>query len=474
MSRTDYKLPMTDYSLLRGKRVTVMGLGLHGGALGTITWLHEQGAKITVTDLKTSEQLAASISKLKPFTDVQLVLGKHRDEDFSKADLVIRNPAVPKNSEYLKIAHSAGVPVAMDSSLFFQYSPSTDIIGVTGSKGKTTTATAIATVLKVHNPATVAVGIDGISPLGSLKQIQPNAPVVFELSSWRLEALGERSLSPNTAIVTSIYHEHLNTYETFEDYVDTKKMIWRYQRPDGITILNWDDPIIRTWSQDIYSKLYWYSLQTVPEADGICIENSAIRVRVAGKTWDLFSADALPYQADHERRNLLPAILIGVLKGMKQAGIERAIRKIGRLPHRLEPVRELDDVTYINDSTATMPDATIAALRSLAGKPLILILGGSDKRLQFAELAEEIGQADIRSLIWLPGTATERMQALIGPKTRAAQYWAQSMIEAVHKAHDEAKAGDTVLLSPGATGFGLFQHEFDRGEKFRSAVEQLA
>lgn len=454
---------------LRDKKVTVMGLGLHGGALGTITWLQSQGALVTATDLKTEEQLAPTIAKLPQ--SVRLALGRHDDSDFTNADLVIRNPAVPKTSPYLQLAKKAGIPIEMDSSLFFAHSPSKNIIGITGSKGKTTTANAIYHVLHAHDPNTVPVGTDGISPLGALNDITPTTRVVFELSSWRLEPLQEQRVSPPIAVVTSIYKEHLNTYTSFDEYVAVKKSIFTHQGKEGIALLNADDPIISTWQHDVPGTLLWFGLGKPTQ--GIGIDNGRVVISKDGTTTDILAISALPTTHSHEIRNLLPSILLAHLFGMSAPDIEKAVQSLARLPHRIEFVRELHDVRYVNDSAATMPDATIAALRA-TDTPVVLILGGNDKELEFEALANEISNTTVRSLVWLPGTATERMQSVICaqnptiPSTDIA-----SMQEAVQVAQSAAQPGDTVLLSPGATSFGLFAHEFDRGDQYKQAVAAL-
>lgn len=462
---------------LKNKRVTVMGLGLHGGALGTIKWLHEQGAKLLVTDLKPEKELAATMEKLKDYKDIMFVLGEHREQDFTDTDLVIQNPAVPRTSKYIQFARERGVAVEMDSSLFWQHCPSQQIIGITGSKGKTTTATAIATVLKVHDPHTVAVGIDGVAPLAELKNIKPDAPVVFELSSWRLEALEPLHVSPTTAVVTSLYRDHLNTYASFTDYIDAKKTIIRYQKASDRAILNADDPLVKKWAPEVKGKLYWYSLRPLERGLGIFVRNSQITQRLSddGSEQTLFPLDHVQLTAIHQRRNLLPAILLGTLAGMPAEQIMRAINSIVDLPHRLEKVRFYKNATYINDSAATIPDATIAALNTLGHTPLVHILGGSDKKLAFAELAVVEAQAIIRALIFLPGTATNAIKAALAKRLQPLppQYDAATMDQAVKKAVEVAQAGDIVLLSPGATSFGLFQHEFDRGDQFRRSVLAL-
>lgn len=457
---------------LKGKRVTVAGLGLHGGALGTIEWLVGQGARVTVTDLKTKEQLKPTLGKLEKYLGITFVLGEHRRKDFTNADMIIRNPAVPKNSEFLQAAREAGVPIEMDSSLFFLYSPSKDIVGITGSKGKTTAANAISTVLQAHSTKTVAVGIDGISPLGELPRVQPDSPVVFELSSWRLEALAQHQLSPPVAVVTSIYKEHLNTYSSFDEYIATKQIIVRYQKKEDIAILNRDNEALLAWQPVVQSRLFWFTIGDLPEGNGIFIRSGKVVIRTNEKEEELFPVANLPLRYEHEKRNILPAILMGHLRGMPASEITRALQKLRALPHRLEEVAQIKEVTYINDSAATMPDATIAALDALQGQTLVHIIGGSDKKLEFEKLAKRLAAASIRALVWLPGTATERMKETIRKKVDVSMIDASSMQDAVEKASQLAQTGDTVLLSPGATSFGLFQHEFDRGNQFREAVKK--
>jgi len=487
----------------QNKKVTVMGLGLHGGALGNIEWLVSQGAIVTATDLKSEDELKATVEKMRRkglLTEapspsaadgdspsgrgrkkypVKLVLGEHRVEDFTGADMVLRNPAVPRDSEFIRLARETGVPVEMDSSLFFENCLSREIIGVTGSKGKTTTSNAIAVLLKSKWPQTVAVGIDGVSPLLELPKIKEAAPVIFELSSWRLEVLDEKKLGPKVVVITSIFRDHLNTYESFENYIEVKKSILKHQRSDSLAIFNRDDEKIRDWGGLVQGKLYWYTLSDLPDEQGIFVRDGRVMIRddASSPAKFLFDLKDLPLESEHERRNLLPGILIACLQGMSVNEVKAGLELITRLPHRLEEARVIDGVVYINDSAATMPDAAMAALESFREQIIVHIVGGSDKNLLFEGLArkeKEMGER-IRALVWLPGTATERMKESFrraGVETKSED--AASMQEAVEKAKALAKSGDIVLLSPGATSFGLFQHEFDRGDQFREAVNKLS
>ena len=459
-----------------GKHVLVLGLGLHGGAIGNIKWLAQQGARITVSDTKSREQLGHSIQKLSDISGIQYIFGSQDEINLDDVDMVLRNPAVPRKAPLLERAREKNIPVIMDSSIFFDQVGRERIIGITGSKGKTTTSHAIFHVLKSIISETTAVGIDGVSPLGELSNISSKTvPIVFEISSWRLEALQETHTSPHIAVCTSIYKDHLNTYSSYEEYIEVKKQIIKDQTHDDIAILNYDDKIIRTWEKDVKGQLYWYSLKPLSEGKlGIWVDGGDVKTNWNNQDQTACTLLDIPHSSPHELRNKLPAILIALLHGTMPQQITSALKAIPQLKHRMQLVREIGGVKYINDTTATMPDATIAALKSIQENPLILILGGSDKALEFQNLAQQISQQkNLKHLIWLPGTATDRMKQEILPVTSAHSYYASSMEEAVSSASEFAKDGDTVLLSPGATSFGLFLHEFDRGEAFIKAVEKL-
>ena len=463
---------------LRGKRITVMGLGVHGGAAGNIRWLAEQGALLTVTDLKTQRELADTLQELRDLPQVRWVLGEHREADFTDTDLVIRNPAVPRNSAYLQLARRQSVPIEMDSSLFFKSSPTENVVGVTGSKGKSSTTTFTAKLLQLKHDNVVTVGVEGTSPLAALDTLRPDGLAVFELSSWRLEALAEHAVSPSTAIVTSLYRDHLNTYDSYQHYVDTKKAIVKNQRRNDRVLLNYDDDEVRQWADEVASRVFWYSLGDTIPGPGICVVRGMISINTANPLTGiipLFPVADVPLKSEHELRNMLPGIYLAWSSGVRPESLRLHVEELETLSHRLEPVQVVNDVTYINDSAATIPDATVAALRSLRDRHLVLILGGSDKQLTFEQLARELTYSRVRGIIFLPGTATETMQAEITGQYRVPPWieHATSMADAVQQAKHLARQHDVVLLSPGATSFGLFKHEFDRGEQFKEAVEQL-
>lgn len=461
--------------LFDGKRITVVGLGTHGGAVGNIRWLWEQGADLTVTDLKPAAELEESIQELQDLPDIQWVLGRHQKSDFTDTDMVVRNPAVPRRSPYLQAAREAHVPIEMDSSLFFKYSPTRNIIGVTGSKGKTTATLAIAHLLKLVFPRVALVGVETTSPLEALNYLTARDTAVFELSSWRIEALQEHHISPHTAVITSLYQDHLNTYDSFAEYITTKKALLSWQTPSDRVLLNYDDPLVRQWATGATGSVKWYTLASSIPGEGVYVSQHEITIRQGGSATSLFPIHQLPFQSDHQRRNLLPAIYLAFCNNVRIESIRQQLQHLEKPAHRLEFVTEIQGVQYINDSAATIPDATIAALDAFRDKHIVLIAGGSDKKLNFTPLARRLPDARMRAIVLLPGNATPHLLREIRgayeslpPITET-----KSMTEAVRAAYEQARAGDIVLLSPGATSFGLFKHEFDRGAQFRAALESL-
>lgn len=432
-----------------GSRVLIMGLGLHGGGVGTAKFFCRQKAKVLVTDLKTKEQLKESINKLKSFP-IKYVLGKHQEKDFINSDLIIKNPDVPNSSPYLKIAKHHNIPVESDISLFFKLSKAF-IIGVTGTKGKSTTASLIYELLKPKYKRVFLAGNIGISPLELLSKIKRGDKVVLELSSFELENL---KISPRVAVITNIFPDHLNRYANMRDYIDAKKIIFKYQKKNDFLILNYDDPLVRQFAKEAKSKVYFF-----PDT------RKAPFVRL--KDFKLAGV--------HNWYNLLAALSVAKLLKVPAESIKKSIKRFKGIPGRQEFVKEMNGVKYFNDTTATVPDATIQALKTFSNKfpnsNIILIVGGQNKGLNYSGLSEEIKEkAD--SLVMLPGTASDKIKEGLAGDFRIHEV--SSMREAVKKSAELATKGDVVVLSPAAASFNLFKNEFDRGKQFVNAVKNLS
>ncbi len=462
---------------IAGKKITVMGLGLHGGAVGNIEWLAKHGARILVTDTKNERELSDSLKKIERLKGVEYRLGGHKKADFVSADMVLVNPGVPRESEYLRAAERAGVSIEMDSGLFFEFCASEKIIGITGTKGKTTTSKIIESLLGINSVEVATIGVDGVSPLKKLDSINKETVVVFELSSWRLEALGLKRRSPHIAVVTSFYPDHLNTYDSLKDYEGAKKNIIKYQHEKGVAIINSDYEILRKWKNNVRGKIYWYG-ETKKKymKEGVFLKNGKIIIYHEEKKIEMTDR-ALSLFFGKQKINLLPAIMISYLKGIGPGQIVNSLNLLKKPKERLEAVGTVDEVTYVNDTTATIPEATQFALDNLGGeKKIVLLLGGGDKGLCYDGLAEKIIRSPVKKIIFLPGEATKKIKkslVKVADKRHLPFVEAKTMEEAVKAARISACPGEIVLLSPAATSFGLFKHEFDRGKKYSEAIDKI-
>lgn len=433
--------------VFKGKRVIVMGLGLQGQGLWAAKLASKQGAKVTVTDLKTAKELAPSLKKLKGLP-IKYVLGKHREEDFVKADLIIRNPAVPTDSRYLQIAQANQVPIEMEISLFFQLCPARreNIIGVTGTRGKTTTTILIGKILREAGFDTAVGGNIPEKPaLSLLGRIKPETKAALELSSWQLEGLAPHKISPHIAVITNIYPDHMNRYQSMADYIAAKKLIFAFQKSGDYLILNKDNLPTKRLEKLAKSKVVYFSSSELPGSIG-----SSIKLK--GK---------------HNLENLAAAVVVGRIMKIGSKTIQAAVKDFKGVPHRLEFVRKVDGVSFYNDTCATIPEATMAAL-SIFNQPIILIAGGADKNLDFSQLAQKIKDSTVKSIILLEGAGTVRLKKTLDKKLILGTF--NDFKKAILAARRIAKPGDVVLLSPACTSFGMFKNEFNRGEQFRRVV----
>lgn len=463
-----------DITYFKNKKITVMGIGLHGGGVAVVKFLAAAGAKVIATDLRSKEQLKVSLEKLKGVKNVQYVLGQHRMEDFSKVDMVIKNPAAQWNDKHIKFALENKVPVEMDSSLFFKLCKN-PIIGVTGTKGKTTTSSLIYEILKAAGKNPVKIGISQVSVLDKLSVLKKDSIPVFELSSWRLSALGRYKLSPHIAVFKNIMPDHLNYYGTMEKYFKDKKYIFENQKAKDWLIVNGDDEMLVAASKEARSQVIKFSYNELKRSRAVFIDDGAIYLNNGIDVKKLVDLKDINIPGEHNLSNVMAAIGAVFAWGLTPLEIKKALPQLKGVAHRLEFVRELKGVKYYNDTAATIPDAAISALRSFE-KPIVLIAGGSDKNLDFGVFAKEICEKT-KAVILLKGDATNKLLEKI--KKCATEDFSDmievvdSMNDAVTAAKKKSETGDIVLLSPGAASFGLFLNEFDRGDKFRDAVKKL-
>ncbi len=459
---------------LRGKRVTLMGLGTRAGGLGVARYLVAHGATVTVTDLRSAAELREPLAELAGMP-IRYVLGRHETRDFTPdgADLIVRNPAVPRRDPFLELARAHGISVEMEMSLFFRACPA-PIVAVTGTKGKTTVSILIGEMLRAADPDAIVAGNMGVSALDQLPRLRPEVPVVIELSSWQLESLIEHKLAPHIAVLTAIAEDHLNTYADFADYAATKRGVTRYQTRGEWLVVNRDDP--EAWQAAGES-----AATVVPFGEGDRDDDGAWstadellwRWNGLQLRWPLPQSPALAGR--HGARNALAALAASILAGASADAIGCGLAEFRGVKDRMETVAEIDGVTFINDTTATAPIATVAALNALTHgtRQIHLLAGGADKRLDPSPLAAAVAQCG--ALVYLfAGTATPALAAALKERGVAPRGPFAGMTEAVAAARHEATAGDVILLSPGCASFGLFRDEFDRGERFREIVKALS
>jgi len=442
---------------IKGKKVTVMGLGLHGGGLATVRWLLKNGAKtVIITDLRTENELKAPLAELKNSKNIEFILGRHREIDFQKVDLVVKNPGVPKESEYLGIARKNKVPIESDISLFYRFCLSKNIIGITGSKGKSTVASPVYQIFKKFDSRSQIAGNIGTSPLVVLDKItSADIPVVLELSSWQLEDSVHLGISPHIAVITNIMREHLNRHGSMGDYITAKKLIFKFQEENDFLVLNYQDKILQALAQEkkIRSQIIFFNERPKEELS-------------------ILNNDTPKLLGNHNLENIMAAISVARIYGLSDEIIKKAVLNFKGLPGRLELVKVIEGVSYYNDTTATTPDATIAALQTFSDhlpRHLFLIAGGADKDLDFNDLAKEI-KKKVERVELLDGDATIKLERALKLVKFSNYGLNNSLKRAIQNIQSLVEKGDIVLLSPAAASFNMFKNEFDRGDKFVSLL----
>jgi UDP-N-acetylmuramoylalanine--D-glutamate ligase len=456
----------------RGKRVTIMGLGTRGGGLGVARYLATQGAVVTVTDRRTEEELAGPIRELDGLP-ISYVLGLHDERDFTRdgADVVVRNPGVRRNNPLLRLARGQGLQIEMEMSLFFRACPA-PIIGITGTKGKTTTSTICAQMLRAWDSRTVLAGNMGISALDRLSQIAANTPVIIELSSWQLEALDEHRLGPHIAVLTNVSEDHLDAYESFEDYAATKRTIAHHQTASDFLVVNRDDA--ETWqaTAETSARIVPFGLGPA-NSNGLWVEGSELVWNCESGEERIVFPDNPALTGSRQALNAAAAAAAALLRGASTEALTEGLRSFSGIKDRFERVAEIGGVEYINDTSATAPVAAIAALERLFGRRVHLIAGGAGKQSDLSSFADAVREA-VDEVFLLEGSATPDLAGLLTARGVPIAGIYGSMSEAVSAASSVATAGHVVLLSPACASFGLFRDEFDRGDKFRDAVSAIS
>ena len=447
------------------QRVTIMGLGLNGGGLASARFFAKCGANVTVTDIKSEEILKPSIEALK-YYPIRYVLGKHDEADFQNADIVIKNPAVRPDNPYLKLARR----VETDMSIFLSMLPC-PLIAVTGSKGKSTTASAVYHILKTAQKKVFLGGNITLSPLDFIDAVDASSIVVLELSSWQLGDLrGNPALHPKIAILTHIVPDHLDRYGTMEAYIADKRVIYANQTSDDFTICEHDSWGL-SFLQETKAQCFLYGSPYQGKAPHASINEKKQGIFFYNNHEYCLVPENIFLAGDHNRRNLLAAGIAATLIGIDAVTIQNAIQSFTGVEHRMERFLTFNEIEWYNDSAATVPHAVAAAINALSDKPLVLITGGTDKALDFEPVAEEYAKP--LHLILLAGSGTDKL--IVSLQKRCISYKGPyaDLQTAVQTAYELAPSGSRIILSPGCTSFGMFKNEFDRGLQFKTTVKTL-
>ena len=434
----------------RGKKVTVMGLGLLGRGLGDTIFMAQNGADLIVTDMKTERELKTSLNKLKDFESIKFVLGKHRLADFKGRGMILKSSDVSLDSLYIKEAEQENIPIEMSGSLMAKLSGA-KIIGITGTRGKSTTTHLIENILKEAGLKFFIGGnVRGLANLPLLKEVDEKSLVLMELDSWQLQGFGYSKISPHISVFTNLMNDHQNYYKgDMQKYFDDKSNIFKFQNENDYLIVN-------SKTKSLLREMF----------DGKIKSRIVLTDNVLPNDWKLL------LKGDHNKENISYAILVCRILGVDDSVIKKVVEEFKGVPYRMELIREVDGIKYYNDTTATVPDATIAALKALdEGKEnIILLAGGSDKELKYENFVKELDEK-VKKLIFFKGNATDKIMALLRDKSNISVV--SSMEEALIEVSDTSIKGDIVLLSPGATSFGIFENEFDRGDQFNELVKKL-
>ena len=462
-----------------GMKALIMGLGLHGGGLGAACFLARHGAELTVTDLRGEEVLRPSIEALNEFVagihgkPVRYVLERHDLRDFADADFVVKNPGARPDSPFLKAARR----VETDISLFLARN-SSRLTAVTGSKGKSFTASAIHFALGEASGGRAFLGGNiAVSPLSFPDELPAACDVVLELSSWQLGDLPRGLLKPRTAVITAIMSDHLDRYGTMDAYVADKRVIYQAQDGGDATIAG-DDAWGKSFLDETPGRPYSYGKKK-PDGSGAyvcgdgghCLAVGPMGGLAPGETARIVpAAPAAP--GLHQKVNLMAAGLALLDLGLPAPFIYDCMGRFPGIEHRLEFFHENDGVRFYNDTAATIPEAAAAAVRAL-GSPVV-VSGGTDKNLDFSPLADALARA--RSVVLLSGTGSVKLARLLD--ARGIPYsgpWdsLDKAVRAVSAALASAPSGVSVVLSPGCASFEMFLNEFDRGLKWKSAVKDF-
>lgn len=454
---------MTDMHNLRGARVTVVGLGIEG--IDLVRFLTGEGARVTVSDMRGVEQLREAIQAIAD-CDATLAVGGNRMEDVIEADAVFVSQGVPSSIPALLAARERGVPLSSMLELFLDRCPA-PVTGITGSSGKTTTTALTGAMVEASGQPVAVGGNIGVGLLSLLPAITPETRVVVEMSHTQLE---RTSRSPHIAGVTNVTPNHLDRF-TWDEYVNLKRNILRYQTAGDIAVLNVDNEVSRSFMRDTAARIVTTSRTGAIAGDGALIEGDTLVRVLDGRHEPIVRRDEIALRGEHNVENMLMASALASQLGCAADDCAQVARTFRGVAHRLEPVATVHGALWVNDSIATSPERTLAGLRAYI-EPIVLLLGGRDKNLPNEEMAEEAARR-CRAVVAFGESGDLYARAVRAANPTLPVHRVGNVEDAVRLAATLVRVGDVVLFSPAGTSFDAYPNFEVRGQAFRDAVHAM-
>jgi UDP-N-acetylmuramoylalanine--D-glutamate ligase len=446
---------------LNNKRVLVVGLGKSGVA--SALFLKAHGARVTVSDTKSGDELRNEIPVLLDH-GITVETGGHGERTFRGQDLIVISPGVPVDAPPLVQARTLGESVIGEVELAARFLPG-PMVAITGSNGKTTTTSLTGEIMTAGGFPTLVGGNIGTPAISLAERATRETVIVLEISSFQLETI--QSFRPKVAVVLNVTPDHLDRHRTFEIYVDAKARIFENQKGDDFAVLNADDPTCVAMSSRTQAQVFWFSRQK--EVDrGAWVRNETILFRDDSGQREIMLVSEIPLKGAHNLENVLAAVCAGALMGCAREKIRQAVCAFKAVEHRLEFVATIGGVDYYNDSKATNVDATVKALESFPSN-IHLILGGKDKGSDYSVLNALLRQRAKR--VYTIGAAASKIESQI---KGVEVVHAETLENAIRKAHALAQPGDVVLLAPACASFDQFKNYEHRGKVFKEIVRELA
>ena len=449
---------------LNNKKVLVVGAARSG--IAAAQFLVSKGAKVTLTDAKSAQQLGEVVQKLES-QGVNLALcGQYPDPLIQGYQLLVVSPGVPPTAPPIARAYQENLPVMGELELAFRFAEA-PIIAITGTNGKTTTTSLVGEILKDAGINTLVAGNIGLPLISEVENYQSEDCIVAEVSSFQLE--GTKTFRPKVAAILNITPDHLDRHLTMENYINAKAKIFANQMPFDYTVLNYDDSITVDLAEQSMGRVIFFSRKHTLNT-GVYIQNGYIMVSMDGVTTEIVPVEKLNIPGGHNLENALAAVACTFVMGVGAEQLARTLSSFSGVAHRLETVAEIKGVRYVNDSKGTNPDASIKALESF-NEPIILIAGGLNKGSDFTQLAQTIKEK-VRVLILL-GEHGHEIKKAVEDQGFNTFVTVQDYLEAVKVAHNVAKPGEVVLLSPACASWDMFKSYEERGDLFRELVLKL-